>query len=1116
MKATMSSPSRNPLRHTAFKAAACAATLAALLALATSARAQTDNFDSGTENPAAGWGHISDPNYPATYTFPTDALGGHAYRLQGAVPVTATNGSGTLQGLYTARVLALCTNQSYTDFYVASDLVNWNASSNDDTNYQLMGLLARCAKASGGGNPNLTVGTNWDAVAMFYWVNIDTQKNPPGPSTGAFGLGYIVNGNIDWNFPTTDGGILPSGVVEWTLEPGHSYRMTFQGVGKDLTGKVYDLNDLTTPLGTTRGDTTVGTQTLVPLTPAPTSGWSGICALSSTIGAHNGDGRTNTLNSGVADATFDNFYAAVTPPTSVSAPATPYGLVGAPQVINRTPASWANFYSPAGGISFTATTLTTTNALITNAIRLILNGVDVSASLNITPTSPATSATVTFSGLASNTVYDAAIILQDSYNRRTTNVWTFDTFSDAYLASATCKNIECEDYDIGGGGYFPFPVPASGFSTNDNTWYTPPPFSFSLNYGYGINLLLGPNVTDAGYAGLKGNRATTYNGDGDYYECDRTGPLVGQIPDIINLIGGGGGLDINNLFPGCEYRTGGVDGANPPVPGNANGDVAGTEEGAYYGISLFNLSAVNTLALWNKVFDTKRAKYAALNAAGLAQYPDGAGGATGSTSAPWWDVEEYVVCATEGSDWFNYTHDWGTVTNSYNIYLRHACGASEVVNLYLGATTNRATQLGTFYCTNALMWNFRYAPLLDATGKPAVVQLGNPTDSSITLRMEIDPSMPRYASIRRQLALNYLSFVPATCVQVTINPPEAVAAGAQWAVDGGPWYNSGALVNTTPGSHTVSFKPCHWSPPTDQIVTVTQDQTTSTTGTYVSGPSLWSTTQLKKSGTSWTREWNAIVDTANNVVTNTLPATSTYYQLRWDINTKVTKVSKAGTKLILNFTNTVFVTNNLGYQAGLNIRAWPGTSGTPIEGTMFDFGNPSPVPTDSTPFDAVNFPNGLATIGYATQSINMDGSGPKEHFSATNNCGVAAPGPFPVGYSQYYAVEYRGLLSIATAGNYRFATTSDDGSALWIDAGVNPTYAQAIVQNNYPQGMTTRSNNPPINLTADYHDIIVRFNQGVGGNGLQLQWDPTGGANFVPIPGSLFYHRQSVIITNGP
>ena len=38
-------------------------------------------------------------------------------------------------------------------------------------------------------------------------------------------------------------------------------------------------------------------------------------------------------------------------------------MIGAPQVINRTPASWANFYSPAGGITFTATTLTTTNAI---------------------------------------------------------------------------------------------------------------------------------------------------------------------------------------------------------------------------------------------------------------------------------------------------------------------------------------------------------------------------------------------------------------------------------------------------------------------------------------------------------------------------------------------------------------------------------------------------------------------------------------------------------------------------------------------------------------------------------------------------------------------------------
>ena len=52
----MTTPSRITLRHTAFKAAACATMLAALLALATTARAQTDNFDK--DRPGAvppGW-----------------------------------------------------------------------------------------------------------------------------------------------------------------------------------------------------------------------------------------------------------------------------------------------------------------------------------------------------------------------------------------------------------------------------------------------------------------------------------------------------------------------------------------------------------------------------------------------------------------------------------------------------------------------------------------------------------------------------------------------------------------------------------------------------------------------------------------------------------------------------------------------------------------------------------------------------------------------------------------------------------------------------------------------------------------------------------------------------
>jgi hypothetical protein len=43
-------------------------------------------------------------------------------------------------------------------------------------------------------------------------------------------------------------------------------------------------------------------------------------------------------------------------------------------------------------------------------------------------------------------------------------------------------------------------------------------------------------------------------------------------------------------------------------------------------------------------------------------------------------------------------------------------------------------------------------------------------------------------------------------LQVTINPPGAVSAGAQWQVDGGAWQTSGSVVSNLPASnHTVSF-----------------------------------------------------------------------------------------------------------------------------------------------------------------------------------------------------------------------------------------------------------------------------------------------------------------------
>src|SRR6185295_6529962 len=106
---------------------------------------------------------------------------------------------------------------------------------------------------------------------------------------------------------------------------------------------------------------------------------------------------------------------------------------------------YSNFYPAALGITFNARTLTTTNTINTGATRLYLNGVDVFSGLIITGT--ATNASVSFNGLTSNAVYNARIELQDAIGRKTTNVWTFDTFTQAYLAGPRAKNIECEDYD---------------------------------------------------------------------------------------------------------------------------------------------------------------------------------------------------------------------------------------------------------------------------------------------------------------------------------------------------------------------------------------------------------------------------------------------------------------------------------------------------------------------------------------------------------------------------------------------------------------------------------------------------------------------------------------------
>ncbi|MFM1920524.1 MAG: hypothetical protein RLZZ303_2158 [Candidatus Hydrogenedentota bacterium] len=71
-------------------------------------------------------------------------------------------------------------------------------------------------------------------------------------------------------------------------------------------------------------------------------------------------------------------------------------------------------------------------------------------------------------------------------------------------------------------------------------------------------------------------------------------------------------------------------------------------------------------------------------------------------------------------------------------------------------------------------------------------------------------------------------------LRVTLSPSGAVAAGAQWQVDGGELQNSGATVKgLSAGAHILSFKPVSGFPtPPDKTVVISQGQVTNATGEY--------------------------------------------------------------------------------------------------------------------------------------------------------------------------------------------------------------------------------------------------------------------------------------------
>ncbi len=217
--------------------------LAALASLAT-ALAQTFDFNAGSDAGLTRYNPLSPFGVGASYSFP----GGDSYQVSvpSSAPFTGGVGPGRAGAFSPVNL---------TDFTVSVDLVAWN-----DSLSQGFGPAARIGQVG--------LGTT-DGYSFAYVTSADVAIIQRFDNEVGTGLN----------------------LAPITLNPALDYRMVFSGTGSTLTGSIYALSDLSTPLVTV--STTDATYA---------NGFPGVL-VATTVSAP----------TGASDATFDNFTAVPEP-----------------------------------------------------------------------------------------------------------------------------------------------------------------------------------------------------------------------------------------------------------------------------------------------------------------------------------------------------------------------------------------------------------------------------------------------------------------------------------------------------------------------------------------------------------------------------------------------------------------------------------------------------------------------------------------------------------------------------------------------------------------------------------------------------------------------------------
>ncbi len=174
----------------------------------------------------------------------------------------------------------------------------------------------------------------------------------------------------------------------------------------------------------------------------------------------------------------------------------------------------------------------------------------------------------------------------------------------------------------------------------------------------------------------------------------------------------------------------------------------------------------------------------------------------------------------------------------------------------------------------------------------------------------------------------------------------------------------------------------------------------------------------------------------------------------------------------------------------LTLQGSAGTSG--LTGKFFNNSALPNVNNQDTDYSTLTAMNSHWNSVTPTTTIASTTTGGKVDFNfSTNAYGNNAPfnstgattAAYGFGSTQNYELRFDGFFIATIAGTYTFATTSDDGSVLFLDGADAP-----LVNNNAYQGATRVTGSKF--LTVGPHAIAIGYYQGTGGQGLLVDVTP--------------------------